>query len=125
MTIALAAGFMAVAALTLLLWPGLIVGAFTKNTDVISRASQLLFAAAAFQIFDGVQVTTTGVLRGAGNTKTPMFVNLVAHWLLGLPAGYYLCFFAGLGVVGIWLGLSAGLIVVACLLLFFWSRTRV
>jgi multidrug resistance protein, MATE family len=125
MTIASAAVFMSAAAATLLLWPGAILGAFTRNTDVLAMASQLLFAAAAFQIFDGVQVTATGVLRGSGNTKTPMFANLVAHWLLGLPAGYFLCFALGLGVVGIWIGLSAGLIAVAGLLLYVWSRAPV
>jgi MATE family multidrug resistance protein len=125
LTIALAAGFMTVVAFVLLIWPAFILGMFTSNTEVLKLAAQLLFAAALFQIFDGVQVTATGVLRGAGNTRTPMLVNLMAHWLLGLPVGYTLCFLLGLGVFGLWLGLSAGLIVVAALLLFVWSRTRV
>lgn len=125
MTIATGALFMSAAAAALLLWPDHILGAFTRNTEVLSIAGQLLFAVAAFQIFDGVQVTATGVLRGSGNTKTPMFANLVAHWLLGLPAGFFLCFALGLGVLGIWIGLSAGLVAVACLLLVVWSRTPV
>ena len=43
-----------------------------------------------------------------------MVVNLVAHWLLGLPTGYVLCFVIGWGVYGLWVGLSLGLIVTGC-----------
>ena len=124
-TIGLAATFMTGTAALLLAFPGTFLGAFTKNTDVIAVAMQLLFAAAVFQIFDGIQVTATGVLRGAGNTKTPMYANLMAHWLVGLPTGYTLCFVLGFGVYGLWLGLSAGLILTALLLSFVWSRQRV
>ena len=41
-----------------------------------------------------------------------MIGNLAGHWLLGLPIGYALCFWSGWGVVGLWVGLSAGLIVI-------------
>lgn len=124
-TIGLAAAFMSVMAVVLLAAPGPFLGAFTKNTEVLALATQLLFAAAIFQIFDGIQVTSTGVLRGAGNTRTPMFANLMAHWLVGLPTGYFLCFSLGFGVYGLWLGLSAGLIITALLLSFVWWRQHV
>jgi MATE family multidrug resistance protein len=91
---------------------------------VLALAVPLLMIAAAFQIFDGMQVVTTGVLRGAGNTRTPMLANLMGHWLLGLPAGYVLCFIFGFGVNGLWMGLSLGLIVVGSFLLTAWRGTR-
>ena len=71
----------------------------------------LLIVAAVFQLFDGVQAVATGVLRGLGDTRTPMFWNLAGHWFVGLPLGYALCFTLGLGVVGLWWGLSSGLII--------------
>jgi multidrug resistance protein, MATE family len=77
---------------------------------------------AVFQIFDGVQVAATCILRGAGGTRTLMLVNLVG--LLGLPAGYLLCFVLGYGVTGLWIGLSVGLIVDGSILLIAWSRLR-
>jgi MATE family multidrug resistance protein len=120
--LALGAGFMFTAALLFVTVPEAILGVFTRNTDVLAIAVPLLFVAAVFQIFDGVQVVTTGVLRGAGNTQTPMLANLLGHWLLGLPAGYVLCFIAGLGVVGLWMGLSLGLITVGIFLLTVWYR---
>jgi hypothetical protein len=78
--------------------------------------------AAVFQLFDGVQVVTTGILRGTGDTRTPMISNLIGHWLIGLPVGYAFCFFTGGGVFGLWIGLSLGLILVGAVLLWVWSR---
>jgi multidrug resistance protein, MATE family len=122
--IAMAAAFMAAMVLAMVAAPRVLLGTFTKNTDVLAIAVPLLSVAAVFQVFDGIQVTATGVLRGAGDTRTPMYANLVAHWVLGLPVGYFLCFSFGLGAVGIWMGLSAGLIVVGSLLLLVWWRAR-
>jgi MATE family multidrug resistance protein len=64
----------------------------------------------------------TGVLRGLGNTHTPMIINVIGDWALGLPVGYALCFRYGWGVIGLWVGLSAGLIVVAVALMIVWAR---
>jgi MATE family multidrug resistance protein len=75
-----------------------------------------------FQLFDGVQVVATGALRGLGDTHTPMFVNLIGHWTLGLPTAYYLCFRFGWGAQGLWMGLAFGLIVTGVVLLVVWSR---
>ena len=122
--ILLGAGFMTVAAIVFLLIPHALITLFTNNTEVLRIAIPLLGVAAVFQTFDGLQVVSTGVLRGAGDTRTPMLVNLMGHWLLGLPAGYWLCFVLGYGVTGLWIGLSLGLIVVGCLLLIAWSRLR-
>jgi MATE family multidrug resistance protein len=62
----------------------------------------------------------TGTLRGIGDTRTPMTVNLIAHWLIGLPTGYLLCFVIGWGVYGLWVGLSLGLIVTGVILFWVW-----
>ena len=51
-----------------------------------------------------------------------MITNLAAHWLFGLPVGYTLCFVMGVGVVGLWIGLSTGLIIAGIVLLWFWHR---
>ena len=124
LAIALGGGFMAFAAMILLLIPAQLIGVFTNNTDVLKIAIPLLFIAAFFQLFDGLQVVATGVLRGAGDTRTPMIVNLMGHWLMGLPVGYLLCFSFGYGVTGLWMGLCLGLMIVGSVLLFTWSRLQ-
>ena len=86
-----------------------IVTLFTRDPEVIATSIQLFLLAAAFQLFDGIQVVATGVLRGIGDTRSPMICNLVAHWGIGLPIGYGLAFGMGRGIVGLWVGLALGL----------------
>ena len=68
----------------------------------------------------------TGVLRGIGETRMPMIINVIGHWLFGLPVGYALCFWYAWGVLGLWIGLSIGLIFTALVLTaVWWNRTLV
>jgi multidrug resistance protein, MATE family len=97
---------------------------FTENREVLAIAAQLLLIAAVFQVFDAIQVITTGALRGAGNTRTAMLANLMGHWLLGLPTGYALCFVFGFGVQGLWMGLSLGIVFVGTGLLVVWHKAH-
>ena len=124
---ALAAGsviVLAIAAVFFLL-PELLLRAFTSDPRVIDIGVALLAIAAAFQLFDGAQAVATGILRGVGDTRTPMVINVIGHWVLGLPAGYTLCFVAGWGVAGLWIGLSIGLVFVATILTAVWWKKAV
>jgi multidrug resistance protein, MATE family len=94
--------------------------AFTGDPQLLSTGIRLLSIAAAFQLFDGTQAVATGVLRGIGDTRTPMVMNVIGHWVLGLPVGWALCFWSGWGVAGLWVGLSIGLIFVAVVLTVAW-----
>jgi len=114
--------FTVLAALTFLFTPRTLIGLFTRDESVLALGSTLLFVAAIFQLFDGLQGVATGTLRGLGDTKTPMITNLAAHWLFGLPVGYTLCFSLGVGVVGLWVGLSTGLVIAGIVLVWFWHR---
>jgi len=122
MAIGLAAGFMATASIVLVAAPHIIVRIYTGDPRVILPGVLLLRIAALFQISDGIQVVATGCLRGVGDTRTPMVANLLAHWGIGLPVGVGLCFGLNRGVGGMWLGLSAGLMSVAALLVVAWGR---
>jgi MATE family multidrug resistance protein len=118
--------FMSFATFAFLVTPGPIVRIFTDQREVLSTGISLLAIAALFQVFDSIQVISTGLLRGIGDTRTPMITSLLCHWLFGLPVGYYLCFVLGWGVQGLWVGLCVGLILVAIWLLnVWWSRIRI
>jgi len=124
---ALATGcaIMAVIGLVLFLWPTALISAFTTDQRVIDIGVRLLAIAAAFQLFDGTQAVVTGVLRGIGETRMPMIINVIGHWLFGLPVGYALCFWYAWGVLGLWVGLSIGLIFTALVLTaVWWNRTQ-
>ena len=122
MALALGAVFMSAAAATFIAVPEPILRVFTTDPSVIETGVILLFVAAIFQLFDGLQVVATGILRGLGDTRTAMLSNLVGHWAIGLPTGYVLCFTLGWGVVGLWIGLSTGLVLVGLVLVPVWHR---
>lgn len=113
---------MSTTALAFVAMPSAILRLFTADGTVLASGVVLLLIAGAFQLFDGTQVVMTGALRGLGDTRTPMLVNLVGYWLLGLPLGWFLCFERGAGVAGLWVGLCAGLVIVAVTLLLVWAR---
>jgi MATE family multidrug resistance protein len=119
--ILLATLVMVASGLIFVLFPEPLIALFSTDPRVLAVGASLLLLAAVFQLFDGIQGVITGTLRGLGDTRTPMIVNLVAHWLLGLPTGYVLCFVAGWGVWGLWIGLSLGLIVTGVILFWVWT----
>jgi MATE family multidrug resistance protein len=122
MAIVLGVGFMATAALALWLVPRPIISFFTTDASVLGVGVSLLSVAALFQLFDGLQVVTIGVLRGLGDTRTPMLAALIGYWVLALPAGWALAFPAGFGVRGLWFGMLVGLFAVSVSLLGVWLR---
>ena len=117
--IAVAAGaaVMAVFGVLFLSWPGAFARLCSDQTSVLTMAVLLIPLAGVFQVFDGVQAVASGVLRGAGDTRTPMLVHLLGFWVLGIPLGWFLSHRTELGPVGLWWGLVLGLAVAAIILL--------
>jgi MATE family multidrug resistance protein len=109
-------GFMAMTAAVLVAIPGWLARAFTADPAIVAAAAALIPIAGVFQVFDGTQGVSSGVLRGAGDTRVPMWCNLAGYALVGLPLGAWLCFTRGWGAPGMWWGLVAGLAAVAALL---------
>lgn len=120
--ILLGASFMSCMSVVLLVFPKYIARIYTDDPALIHTAVALLAAGAAFQLFDGIQTVATGALRGTGDTRTPMLCHFGAYWLMGLPFGAWLCFRRHWGPLGLWVGLSASLILIGLLLLTFWRR---
>ncbi len=120
--LALVTAIMALSIVPLTLLPGPITRLYTSHPGVLHITRWLLLISAAFELFDGIQTVVTGALRGLGDTRRPMLVSAGAYWLVGLPAGYLLCFQAGWGVYGIWTGLCLALILMGALLLRMWHR---
>ncbi|MEE8349934.1 MAG: MATE family efflux transporter [Acidobacteriota bacterium] len=127
---ALGAGLMMISAICFWSFPRLIISLFLDiesgaNADVVPQAVVLLSIAAVFQVFDGIQVTAAGALRGLKDTRTPMVVGVVAYWLVGLSCGYVLGFQLGWRGAGLWWGLVLGLTTAAVLLSWrFTTQTR-
>jgi multidrug resistance protein, MATE family len=117
--------FMALMALLMFFAPHLLIAGFLDleapaNQPVIAMAVTFLAFAALFQIADGAQAVGSGMLRGLHDTKVPMIYAAIGYWGIGLPLSVILGFPMGLGGVGIWIGLCAGLAIVSVLLLLRW-----
>ena len=110
-------GFMSCTAVAFLTIPHVFAGLYTEEEAVLALAVSLIPLAGVFQVFDGTQTVAGGILRGLGETKVAMLVNLVGYWFFGLPVSYLLGFVLGLGPSGLWYGLVLGLAAVATILL--------
>lgn len=115
-------GYMLLSAALLLAIPRLFASAYTSVPGVVAVAASLIPIAGVFQLFDGLQVVASGVLRGAGDTRAAMISNMLGFWLVGMPVSLALGFGAHGGVVGLWWGFVAGLAAVAAFLV---GRVRV
>jgi multidrug resistance protein, MATE family len=110
-------GFMATTALLFLVFPRALSGLFTVDPGTLVIAAALLPIAGVFQIFDGLQAVSAGILRGVGDTRVPMLANALGFWILGIPLGLLLAFPLSMGAEGLWWGLAIGLAIVSILLL--------
>lgn len=119
----IAALFMGAAGIALWTVPRWIVRLFISDTAVIVAGVTLLRIAAFFELFDGLQVVATGALRGVGDTRAPMLAHLIGYWVIGMPVVYVLCFPLGWGAPGIWVGLSAALILIGAALVLVWRKS--
>jgi hypothetical protein len=110
---ALGAGFMSLSGLTVTVARNSIGYLFSSDPGVVAQVARIAPICGIFQTFDGIQGSTSGVLRGLGLQRWAAIINCVGLWCLGVPMGYLLCFSAGIGLPGLWWGLFIGLFVVA------------
>jgi MATE family multidrug resistance protein len=111
------AAFMTTTAVIFLAAPGPLARLYSDQPEVIAIAAALIPLAGIFQVFDGLQVVGSAVLRGIGDTRAPMLVNGLGFWLFGMPISVLLGFTLGTGPQGLWWGLVGGLAAVALFLL--------
>ncbi len=105
-----------VAALLFISLRGVLPAVFTPDAGVIDIASSLLVLAAMFQISDGMQTISVGILRGMKDVSITMAIAFLAYIVINLPVGYLCAFIFGWGPEGLWCGYIFGLSIAAILL---------
>ena len=126
LAIQLALGYAVLASLILLIGRNLLPLIYTQDQAVVVLTAQVLIVVAAYQLFDCLQAAIIGALRGYKDTQFPMWLSISAYWLVALPIGYVLgrgIVGFDLGLPGFFVGLGAGLFVVA--LVAAWRLNRV
>ena len=113
---------MALAGITFILFNDLIPLIFTKDPQVVEIAAKLLYVAAAFQLFDAIQLSALASLRALADVKWPLVTSIFSYYIVGIPFAYIAGTTFGLGPVGIWLGLLVGLMLAAVLFLYRFNK---
>lgn len=119
--------FMAGVSLTFLVFPKQIIGIYLDvnnpdNATLVTLALPLIIIAGIAQVLDGFQKAVYGSLQGLQDTQVPMMLNVLGYWGVGLSVGYFLGFYLHQGGVGLWIGQSVAIAVVAGL--FMWRLRR-
>lgn len=101
--------FMSLTAVLFVTIPEMLLRAFTDDISVISIALPVMLIVACFQIFDGLQIAFSGILRGLKATKPIMLTTALAYWIIGIPIGCILAFKYHIVLAGFWTGLAVAL----------------
>ena len=113
---------MAMAGITFILFNDVIPYIFTKDEEVVEIAGHLLYVAAAFQLFDAVQLSALASLRALADVKWPLVTSLISYYVIGLPFAYVAGTILNWGPVGVWIGLLLGLMLAAILFLYRFNK---
>jgi MATE family multidrug resistance protein len=103
-----AGAFMALVAVNLLIFRHAIGRVFSDDPEVVAIMAGIAPFAALLQVSDGLMGSSSGVLRGVGKQALMLVFNFVGFWPCGVGLGYFLCFHAGLGIHGVWIGIASG-----------------
>lgn len=85
--------------------PALLLRLFINDPEVIAAGTVPLQIAGAFQIFMGSNFVFSGALRGAGDTRWPLYTKIISTWMLRLPISYLLLSRGG-GLTGVWVAMG-------------------
>ena len=97
--------YMAVIMAISLLAAEFIMGFFTNNPDVHIIAVEAIRILSAGYIFYGIGMVLINAFNGAGDTKTPTWINFFGFWLLQIPLAYLLAKQFEMGPTGVFLSI--------------------
>lgn len=126
--VVISVAFMGLCTIMLLSFPQQIFAVFTNNADVLAVGVPVLIIAACFEMFDGLQTSLSGVLKGLKMTKTVSACIISGYWVFGLPFGFWLAYGLNLQLKGFWLGLACSFLAIgiieAVIIVFKFKRLR-
>jgi putative MATE family efflux protein len=106
-TVLLSTIFMALTSLVYLFFSWPLVSIFGSTPEVLTLAAVAVQVGALEQIPIAVQMTLAGAMRGAGDTRTPMWVTFFGVLFFRVATVYLFAIVLNLGLAGVWLGTAA------------------
>ncbi len=107
--------FMLFCSVLLMTIPRQIFEVFTKNPEILALGLPILHIAAFYLMFDGLQVSLSGILKGLKMTKIASVTLIAGYWLFGLPFGYMLAYHYKMSLNGFWIGLAVSFLAMTTL----------
>jgi len=89
-----------------------IIALFNSTPDVVKYGSLCLRIIAAGYIFYGYGMVVINAFNGAGDTKTPTYINFVCFWLFQLPIAYLMAITLDFGPTGVYTAITLAQIVI-------------
>ncbi|GAC1429410.1 MAG: MATE family efflux transporter [Acidobacteriaceae bacterium] len=77
---------------------------YTNDPSVVAAAVPIFLLCGVLQMGDAAGILLAGALVGVGDTRTPLIINAVWSWAIGMPLAYFLVFHSGFALKGLWLG---------------------
>ena len=105
-----------------LVFAPLLIGIFTSDPEVAPYGIRCLRIVAAGFFFYGYGMVLTQAFNGAGDTRTPTWINLFCLWLWEIPLAWTLAYPAGLGPTGVFVAVSVAFSTLALVSAWIFSK---
>ena len=109
--------FMACSAIVIGLMPEFLIKLFTSDTALIKVCVPIVYVLCFFQVFDGLQVSLSGIFRGLKKTGVVLISNIIGYWFIAFPLGCFLAFKFKLNLLGFWCALGFSSVVLCSIML--------
>ena len=116
--------FMAGVMLLFIFFASPIISIFTKEPEVHRFGVLSLQIIGSGYIFYGIGMVMIQALNGAGDTKTPTWINFVCFWLFQIPLAYLLAKTFGLGPVGAFLAIPIAETLIALTAWYYFKKGK-
>jgi putative MATE family efflux protein len=116
------AWFMGLVSIIYLVFAPQIISLFNTTPDVVKYGSMCLRIIAAGYIFYGYGMVVINSFNGAGDTKTPTYINFVCFWLFQLPIAYLMAITLNFGPSGVFTAITLAEIIIAIVAIIWFKK---
>lgn len=116
--------FMGIVMMVFLLFAGPIIGIFNDEPEVKRYGILSLRILASGYIFYGIGMVMIQALNGAGDTRTPTWINLIGFWFFQIPLALFLVNVLDTGPIGAFISIPIAETFICIAALYYFKKGR-
>ncbi|MGV3696227.1 MATE family efflux transporter [Flavobacterium sp.] len=116
--------FMSLVTLIFVCFSEVIISFYTSEKVILDYGSQALRIIGFGYIFYGIGMVMIQSLNGAGDTKTPTWINIFCFWMIQIPLAWFLAIYLKLGPLGAFIAIPSAETVLALLAYYFFKKGK-